>query len=259
MGALGHYLEDEGVATTQFSLVRPHTERIRPPRALWVPFELGRPLGAPDDVGFQRRVLVAVLELFDRESGPVLEDFPEDAPTAPPIEEEEGWACPIPLAPLPAAEEDGLGAALKHEITLLQPWYDLSVEKRGRTTVGASGLEIVAVGDFIAAFLNGGAPECPRDDLTIGETLKLAVEDLRAYYFESAAAQPGRAQASGTDVREWFWKETVASKAFWALRPICAASDDSMMQAMANYILIPRLELGGVGDNPEFTDRNGGV
>lgn len=254
MGALGHYLEDEGLATTQISLVRPHTERIRPPRALWVPFELGRPVGAPNDAAFQRRVLVAALELLDRESGPVLEDFPDDAPAALPIEEEEGWACPISLAPLPEAEKNGLGAALKHEIKLLQPWYDLSVEKRGRTTVGASGLEIAAICNFIAVFLNGGQPESPRDDLTVGETLKLAVEDLRAYYFESAAAQPGRARASSADVREWFWKETAAGKTFWALQPICAASDDAMMQAMANYILIPRVELGGVGDNPEFTD-----
>lgn len=254
MGALGHYLEDEGLATTQISLVRPHTERIRPPRALWVPFELGRPLGAPNDAGFQRRVLIAALDLFERESGPVLEDYPEDAPAAASsIDEEEGWACPISFAAPADQGEDGLTAALKNEIKLLEPWYDLSVEKRGRTTVGASGLSIGEVGEFVAAFLDDGVPQSPRDDLSVGEALKLAVEDLRAYYFESAAAQPGRAQASSADVREWFWNETSAGKAFWALQPICAASDDSMMQAMANYILIPRTELGGVGDNPEFS------
>ena len=56
MGGLAHYLEDEGVATTQISLIREHSEAMKPPRALWVPFELGRPLGAPSDAAFQRRV-----------------------------------------------------------------------------------------------------------------------------------------------------------------------------------------------------------
>jgi hypothetical protein len=42
VGALGHFLEREGIPTTGISLVREHTEKIRPPRALWVTFELGR-------------------------------------------------------------------------------------------------------------------------------------------------------------------------------------------------------------------------
>ncbi|MCH7711818.1 MAG: hypothetical protein IH903_09315, partial [Proteobacteria bacterium] len=53
--------------TTQISLIREHTEKIVPPRALWVPFELGRPFGAPDDSGFQKRVLLGALELLEAE------------------------------------------------------------------------------------------------------------------------------------------------------------------------------------------------
>lgn len=70
MGALAHYFEEEGLSTTQISLVREHTEAIRPPRALWVPFELGRPLGQPNDSEFQMRVLRACLGLLDADSGP---------------------------------------------------------------------------------------------------------------------------------------------------------------------------------------------
>ena len=47
MGGLAIYFEEEGLATTQISLIRIHTERTRPPRALWVPYELGRPIGVP--------------------------------------------------------------------------------------------------------------------------------------------------------------------------------------------------------------------
>ncbi len=55
--------------TTQISLIREHTEKIKPPRALWVPFELGRPLGVPNDAAFQNRVITAALDLFEAPSG----------------------------------------------------------------------------------------------------------------------------------------------------------------------------------------------
>lgn len=77
MGGLGHYLEDEGIPTTQISLIREHTAAMRPPRALWVPFDLGRPLGVPGDAALQRRVILAALGLLEAERGPVLRDFQE--------------------------------------------------------------------------------------------------------------------------------------------------------------------------------------
>lgn len=80
MGALAHYIEPKGISTTQISLIREHTEIIRPPRALWVPFELGRPLGSVKDSAFQTRVLKRALNLLELSSGPVLEDFPDEAP-----------------------------------------------------------------------------------------------------------------------------------------------------------------------------------
>ena len=66
MGGLSHYLESDGLATTQISLVREHSETMKPPRAMWVPFILGRPLGQPNDPAFQRRVLRGALELLER-------------------------------------------------------------------------------------------------------------------------------------------------------------------------------------------------
>ena len=110
---MGHYFEVEGLPTAQISLVRKHTVVIQPPRALWVPFDLGRPFGTPGEAAFQRRVISAALALFERESGPVLEDFPEDAPGEAPSYAE-GWSCPVALgAPPPAdAKVGSLEAAL---------------------------------------------------------------------------------------------------------------------------------------------------
>ncbi|MBX7201296.1 MAG: hypothetical protein K1X51_18160, partial [Rhodospirillaceae bacterium] len=77
------------------SLIREHSAALQPPRALWVPFMLGRPLGVPNDPVFQQRVLRAALGLLEREQGPVLEDFPEDAPFEDLGDEPEGLNCPV--------------------------------------------------------------------------------------------------------------------------------------------------------------------
>src|SRR5688572_11517010 len=98
---------------------------------------LGRPFGAPGDPDFQRRVLSHLLRLFERTSGPVLEDFPEDAPAAQ-SDAESGFACPVTF--VKAADDRDLAAAVLGEIAQLAPWYDLALKRRGRTSFGISGL-----------------------------------------------------------------------------------------------------------------------
>ncbi|MSP68115.1 MAG: hypothetical protein EXQ96_08515 [Alphaproteobacteria bacterium] len=261
MSALAHYFEQEGLATTTIALVRPHAERIRPPRALWVPFELGRPLGVPNDPAFQRRVLRAALDLLRRPAGPVLEDYPEEAPEEARREEDEGgWACAISFAPPPGDPAAmTLAERFLDEVRQLEPWYGLGLERRGRTTVGASGLTVPEAARYIGAFLGAEPPASPRADIGAGLALKLACEDLRAYYFESALAQPGQGRATSDSISDWFWTETVAGEVFWALKEVCLKSGDPMMVAMGRYILVPRKQMKGVGDNPEFSGGSFGV
>lgn len=239
MGGLAHFLEEEGLPTTQISLIREHTETIKPPRALWVPFELGRPFGSPNDGEFQKRVLVAVLKLFEAPSGPVLEDFPEDAPVA--GEGVGAWACPVsfPAEEVAPGDDEQLRVALKQEIGQLSSWYDIAMKKRGRTTVGLSGLEPSAMGDYIIAFLGESIPESPREDLTVGEALKLASEDLKAYYFEAVTAQPGQAAPSSEQLSDWFWGETTAGKVLLAVKKVCLNSDEKFLQIVGKLLLIP--------------------
>ncbi|MDP6389930.1 MAG: hypothetical protein QF654_08575 [Alphaproteobacteria bacterium] len=243
MSALGHYLEEEGLATTQISLVRPHTEKIRPPRALWVPFELGRPIGAPGHPEFQKKVMRAALALLERDAGPVLEDFPEDAPAdAGPSAEGEGWVCPVALGAPPGldAEPGSLAAALAREIHQLTPWYDLGREARGgRTTFGLAGLGIEAVGGFVTSFLDGERPDNPRPEIELGDVLKLAIEDLKNYYFEASNAQPGKT-AGNAELQEWFWNETTAGEMLRVLHPVIMESDDSRIRLLGEKALIPR-------------------
>ena len=237
MSGLSHYIEDEGVPTVSISLIREHTETMQPPRALWVPFQLGRPLGVPGDAAFQRRVLVAALDLFDRDAGPVLEDYPEDAPAG---DGHTTWACPIDLGaePADASEAAQLQAAFKGEVTTMRSWYDLAIKDRGRTTVGASGLEPVAAAEFVAAFLDDGVPASPREDMPPGLLLKLAAEDVKAFYFEAVTAQPGGAADSDT-LAEWFWGETTGGKMLSAVKQACIDKEDGMVSTVGAMMLVP--------------------
>ena len=110
MSALGHYFEEEGLATVTISLIRPQTENTKPPRALWVPFELGRPFGPPSDAAFQRRV-IAALRLLERADGPVLiEDFPDDDPRA---RADPAWQPPFIPAAVAAGPAETLASRLE--------------------------------------------------------------------------------------------------------------------------------------------------
>ena len=80
MSALSYFLERESIMTTGISLVRENSESMKPPRALWVPFPLGRPLGKAGDAAFQQKVIMSALELLNRSEGPILEDFHYDVP-----------------------------------------------------------------------------------------------------------------------------------------------------------------------------------
>lgn len=240
MGAVGHYLEQEGIPTTQISLVREHTEVIRPPRALWVPFMLGRPLGAPNDGDFQRRVLLAALRLFEAPSGPILSEFPEEAPDSVGDEEKDGAACPVNFSRLrPIGEgQHALAQALAEEIAQLQPWHDLTVRRRGGGTSGLSGLTPEQAGAFIVAFLATHMPANYRPEQALGFSLKHACDDLRAFYEDAATAQPG--QMSAAELEDWYYFGTVAGEVLRELRRVCLNSDDKSLRLFAELTLLPR-------------------
>jgi hypothetical protein len=150
-----------------------------------------------------------------------------------------GMVCPIDFPKLPdaTAPSSQLEQALLQEIHSLAPWYDLAVRTRGRTTVGPSGLSIEEAAKFLAAFLQDQSVPAPRDDLLKGRVLKLAYEDIKAYYGESITAQPG--YSSSAQVEHWLFNETVFGKALWMLRDICQASDDEYYLYLGRNSIVP--------------------
>jgi hypothetical protein len=75
VGLIQRAIEHQGIATVSLSLLREITEKIRPPRALFVPYPLGYPLGAPNDQVLQTRIMLAAFALLARVDCPVMEIF----------------------------------------------------------------------------------------------------------------------------------------------------------------------------------------
>jgi hypothetical protein len=235
VSALGHYLEEEGLATVAISLIRPQTENTKPPRALWVPFELGRPFGPPSDPAFQRRVLVAALRLLERDDGPVLiEDFVDDDPRAQP---DPTWQPPFIPAAVAAGPPDTLASRLEAEVLLLQGAHQRWIEQHRRTTVGASELPAVDIARYVADWLGGKAPDSPREGFSAPLLLRFAIDDLKAYYLEAGAA--GRASPSSRQVGDWFWNETAAGAAIHTVREMHLASEDERLKLIAGNFIVP--------------------
>ncbi len=176
MSALAHYLEEEGIATVAISLIRPQTENTKPPRALWVPFELGRPFGPPGDAAFQRRVILAALGMLERDNGPVIiADFPDDDPRWQP---DPDWRPPPIPAPPAAGLAEALAAQLEAEIPQLRDVHLCWLAQRGRTAVGLCGLSSADCGRYVANWLRGNAPPSPREAFSAPLMLRFAVDDL---------------------------------------------------------------------------------
>jgi hypothetical protein len=70
-------LERQGISTVALLLLRDVGEAMHPPRALFMPFPHGYPLGRPNDPARQLAVLEAALRLLEDPgaSPPVLVDY----------------------------------------------------------------------------------------------------------------------------------------------------------------------------------------
>lgn len=228
-----------------------HTERIRPPRALWVPFELGRPIGAHGNAAFQARVVRAALELVECAEGPVLADFPDDEPVA--TEPEAPLACPVSFAADAAAldVDSALPDAFRAEVKGLRDWYDEAVRQRLRTTANSVGLAPDAVADFIAAFARGEDLDNPLPEVSPAMALKMATEDLKAYYNESMTARPG-GHTDPVSLENWFWGETAAARMLNEARKECLRRDGREYAFLGANWLVPRRQLHRFESGPRL-------
>jgi hypothetical protein len=215
------------------ALIPQHAQKVAPPRTLTVPYPLGRPLGVPGDAQFQHRVLSAALDLLGRSGAPVFEEYELDAPGDVPTEE--AWACPVSFGS--GNGETTLAARVLNEMNLLRPWYDRHLQE-GSTSVGVSGLDLDDAVRFVAGFLDDEPESIDVDQSrSQADLLKYAVEDIKAFYNEAAASQPGT--ASVKDMEDWYWGETSAGRLVRAVKLATAEHEDNAVKIVSSFLLVP--------------------
>jgi hypothetical protein len=187
--------------TIQLASNRAQPEAVRPPRALYCQFPLGRPLGKPNDAAYQRLVLDAAFELLARQVGPVLETFPDV------IEGEAGvpLACSLPPhhdPSLPRAVDEAMG---------LRPAYERQLAATGRTVVGKL-FGPDEVPDVVGVLVRIAEGDAPWQDLAALGVPRLVAQDVRGYYEEAAMALSDH--VSGANQADaWFFLKTAAGEA----------------------------------------------
>jgi len=126
---LARVFEEHGLVTTSISLVREHTQKVKPPRALFVPFPFGHPLGEANDPELQTRVMRAAFALLDRDTAPVLDDYPDDIYSGQDIN----------LAQASSVSPVEISGDVAFEVTTLRPYYEQWVATHAeRTAVGVT-------------------------------------------------------------------------------------------------------------------------
>jgi hypothetical protein len=67
--------------------------------------------------------------------------------------------------------------------------------------------------------------------------LRFAVDDLKAYGLEAAAAGP--AKPSSRQLADWFWNETATGAAIHALREVLLTHEDERLRLIVSNFIVP--------------------
>ncbi len=223
MSALAHWFEQAGLHTVVIGLVRLHLEKMQPPRALWVPFELGRPLGPPSDQRFQTDVLRQALRLIETAEGPVLEDFPEDDPRSQP---DPHWRPPATGEALSATDE----------LKVLAPAIDAFKRANGRTSIGVTGLGLEQCARIIDQTIATGHPVASEGDHSAMLQFRYACDDLKTAWSEAALAH---GKPSSRQLHDWFWLQSHLGQSLRRLRTDWLDSGNEKLAGIGARFIVP--------------------
>jgi hypothetical protein len=221
-------LEEKGLVTVALSLIREHTEKVKPPRAVYVPFPLGLPVGHPGNVPEQQAVLDLAFSTLDAVSVPVLLDYRDDTAA------EEGGS------PLQASEidpnEQARAANFATEVTLMRRYWEQHLAATGRTGVGLSKVppqRFRGVVRFLEALLTDQTADSDErpTDMPKPMFIRTSLEDLRVMYSE--ARLQTHPHESSQDRQRWLLGSTALGLMLRRLRDTFDASDDPQLKALA--------------------------
>ena len=229
MSVLARVFEEAGLTTVAIALVREHAERVRPPRALWVPFYFGYSMGKPDDPDFQHQVLAAALATLDahvRSRSRGLSRGRRTQSALPQASEVTASTNGDAVKPLDAAGE----------ITALRGYYERWQEQRGRTAVGVTGIpqrRFRGIIRFLEAYAENAAADMDERpvDVSVPQFVRYCADDLKAFCYEARMAQ--RPNDSETAIHTWFWGETAVGALIDSITQRLNATGDARLQATA--------------------------
>lgn len=217
--AIARTLESAGIATVVLNSIRSFAERMRPPRALYCEFPIGRPLGRPDDANFQRRVLLTALELLGRSAGPVLEDFGEVVTD----QVDDALTCTIPPGLDPSVPRS------VDEARALRPAFERGA--RG----GLSSIEDPDVVDAALAAFERVADGAPWAEAGIVPNPMRAAGLIAAYYQQAAVGLADHV-ALARQAESWYAQHTAAAA---TIRRAQAAMRDQGAPEPVWFYLLP--------------------
>lgn len=225
--ALARVLEAQGLSTVILALVREYAAKVRPPRAVFVPFPFGAPCGMPGDRDQQLSVLRAALGTLAADTGPVLADF--DGGAGP------GYA-PGPVQASDTGQADAPGMDAATECSAMRRYYEQWLRQHGsKTAVGLTGIPVIrfrGVIRFFERFLSDpGADMRERPAGTSrADFIRYCADDLKALYLEGRIAMKP-AEPPDRALR-WLWGETALGGLLADVRDAMQESpDDSIRDA----------------------------
>ena len=218
------------------------SEAVVPPRALWLPFPLGRPLGAVNDAEFQKDVLRRGFGLIDTAVEPTIEDYAVETPDE---DLSENWACPVNLS---LAGSDSLSERLLAEVAMLRPWALETRHRRGRTFFGVTGAGEDQVDDVARALASiADSGDVLSEPLVDGISwafempllLRHMADDLRTFYHEAVVARPGESAPNHDALNQWIFSETVLGETLLLVADGLTQASNVPMAQLVRGLLIP--------------------
>jgi len=181
--------------------------------------------------------------MLDTATKPTIEDYPIDAPA----EADAGqWACPVNF---PVATDASITDRLVSEVTRLAPWSAETRAARGRTLFGVTGAgldqaeavaravgHIAEHGELPPQSANGSEQDIEwQFDMPL--LIRHLADDLRTFYHEAIAAQPGPDAPNHDALNEWIFGGTALGEAFQQIAEHLTAQGDTMSLLVRGFLI----------------------
>lgn len=198
--------------------------KIQPPRALWVPFELGRPMGPPGNTGFQQQVLLSALSMVaENTDRAMLRDFDHEDPRN---ENDPAWQPPqTGNCDNVAAEVEALQAAHRH-----------LVSRTGRTSTGVAKVPVNDCAILIDSYRHTPPAHSVREDISPYLMARYAIDDVKSFYIEAALSE---GHPSSTQVHDWFWTQTCLGNTLSQLRQQWMNASEPKLKNLGEKFIVP--------------------